>query len=70
MHALKTALPGMKGSSRADLMSMRSFADAWPDAAIVQQAVGQLPRGHNLVSLLELKQPEQRLACAQRLRYA
>lgn len=56
----------MKGFSRANLMYMRSFADAWPDAAIVQQAVGQLPWGHNLVLLARLKQPEQRLAYAQR----
>jgi predicted nuclease of restriction endonuclease-like (RecB) superfamily len=56
----------MKGFSRANLMYMRSFADAWPDAAIVQQAVGQLPWGHNLVLLARLKQPEQRLAYARR----
>lgn len=65
-HDLKTAFPEMKGFSRANLMYMRSFADAWPDAAIVQQAVGQLPWGHNLVLLARLKQPEQRLAYAQR----
>jgi hypothetical protein len=33
----------MKGFSRANLMYMRVFAEAWPDAGIVQQAVGQLP---------------------------
>ncbi|NHB11394.1 DUF1016 domain-containing protein [Burkholderia cepacia] len=65
-HDLKTAFPDMKGFSRANLMYMRSFADAWPDAAIVQQAVGQLPWGHNLALLAKLKQPEQRLAYAQR----
>lgn len=65
-HDLRTAFPEMKGFSRANLMYMRSFADAWPDAAIVQQAVGQLPWGHNLVLLAKLKQPEQRLAYAQR----
>lgn len=65
-HDLRTAFPEMKGFSRANLMYMRSFADAWPDAAIVQQAVGQLPWGHNLVLLARLKQPEQRLAYAQR----
>ncbi|EKT4101758.1 TPA: PDDEXK nuclease domain-containing protein [Stenotrophomonas maltophilia] len=65
-HDLRTAFPEMKGFSRANLMYMRSFADAWPDAAVVQQAVGQLPWGHNLVLLARLKQPEQRLAYAQR----
>jgi predicted nuclease of restriction endonuclease-like (RecB) superfamily len=54
----------MKGFSRANLMYMRAFAEAWPDEQIVQQAVGQLPWGHNLVLLARLKQPEQRLAYA------
>lgn len=44
-HDLRTAFPEMKGFSRANLMYMRAFAEAWPDAAIVQQAVGQLPWG-------------------------
>lgn len=65
-HDLKTAFPEMRGFSRANLMYMRSFADAWPDAAIVQQVVGQLPWGHNLVLLTKLKRPEQRLAYAGR----
>ncbi len=65
-HDLRTAFPDMKGFSRANLMYMRSFAEAWPETAIVQQAVGQLPWGHNLVLLAKLKQPEQRLAYAQR----
>lgn len=63
-HDLRTAFPEMKGFSRANLMYMRAFAEAWPDSAIVQQAVGQLPWGHNLVLLSRLKQPEQRLAYA------
>ncbi len=63
-HDLRTAFPEMKGFSRANLMYMRAFAEAWPDAAIVQQAVGQLPWGHNLVLLTKLKQPELRLAYA------
>lgn len=64
-HDLRTAFPEMKGFSRANLMYMRSFAEAWPDAAIVQQAVGQLPWGHNLVLLTKLKDPQRRLAYAQ-----
>lgn len=64
-HDLRTAFPDIKGFSRANLMYMRAFADAWPDAAIVQQAVGQLPWGHNLVLLTRLKEPRQRLAYAQ-----
>jgi predicted nuclease of restriction endonuclease-like (RecB) superfamily len=64
-HDLRTTFPGMKGLSRANLMYMRAFASAWPDAEIVQQAVGQLPWGHNLVLLTRLKAPEMRLAYAQ-----
>ena len=41
-HDLRAAYPDMKGFSRANLMYMRAFAEAWPDAEIVQQAVGQL----------------------------
>lgn len=65
-HDLRTAFPDMKGFSRANLMYMRAFADAWPDAEIVQQAVGQLPWGHNMVLLTKLKTPQTRLAYAQR----
>jgi predicted nuclease of restriction endonuclease-like (RecB) superfamily len=64
-HDLRTAFPEMKGFSRSNLMYMRAFAEAWPDAGIVQQAVGQLPWGHNLVLLSKLKDSAQRLAYAQ-----
>ena len=46
-HDLRAAFPEMKGFSRANLMYMRAFAQAWPDAEIVQQLVGRLPWGHN-----------------------
>jgi predicted nuclease of restriction endonuclease-like (RecB) superfamily len=62
---LRAAFPEMKGFSRANLMYMRAFAEAWPDAAIVQQVVEQLPWGHNLVLLTRLKDTQQRLAYAQ-----
>lgn len=63
---LRAAFPEMKGFSRTNLLYMRAFAEAWPESAIVQQAVGQLPWGHNLVLLTKLKVPEARLAHAQR----
>ncbi|AFE07330.1 hypothetical protein COCOR_07107 [Corallococcus coralloides DSM 2259] len=64
---LRTAFPEMKGFSRANLMYMRAFAEAWPDeAVIVQQPVGQLPWGHNLVLLTKLKTTKARLAYAAR----
>ncbi len=65
-HDLRSAFPTMKGFSRANLLYMRAFAAAWPDEEIVQQAVGQLPWGHNLVLLAKLKSAAERLAYAQR----
>lgn len=65
-HDLRTAFPDMKGFSRANLMYMRAFAEAWPDEKIVQQAVGHLPWGHNLVLLSKLKTTALRLAYANR----
>lgn len=64
-HDLRAAFPEMKGFSRANLMYMRAFAQAWPDAEIVQQLVGRLPWGHNLVLLTRLKGEQQRVAYAQ-----
>lgn len=65
-HDLRTAFPTMRGFSRANLMYMRAFADAWSAQEIVQQAVGQLPWGHNLVLLTRLKNRDDRLAYAQK----
>ena len=65
-HDLRGAFPDMRGLSRANLMYMRTFAEAGPDKAIVQQAVGQLPWGHNLVLLSKLKDRAQRLDYAAR----
>jgi predicted nuclease of restriction endonuclease-like (RecB) superfamily len=59
-HDLRTAFPEMKGFSRTNLLYMRAFARAWPDTVIVQQLVGQLPWGHNLVLLDKLKTSEER----------
>ena len=63
---LRNAFPEMKGFSRANLLYMRAFAEAWPDPEIVQQAVGQLPWGHNIVLLTRLKERDWRLAYAQK----
>jgi predicted nuclease of restriction endonuclease-like (RecB) superfamily len=62
---LRTTFPNMQGFSRANLMYMRAFAEAWPDFdQIVQQAVGQLPWSTNLVLLTKLKTRATRLAYA------
>jgi len=65
-HDLRSAFPEMKGFSRANLMYMRAFAEAWGDAEIVQQLVGRLPWGHNLVLLTKLKDMPTRRKYAQR----
>ena len=62
-HDLRSAFPDMKGFSRTNLLYMRAFAEAWTNKQIVQQLVGQLPWGHNLVLLSKLKTAEHRLFC-------
>ena len=62
---LHAAFPDMKGFSRSNLMSMRLFYESWEDEAIVQQLVGQLPWGHNILLLTKLKVMDQRRWYAQ-----
>lgn len=62
---LRGAFPEMKGFSRANLKFMRAFAQAWAEPAIGQQAVSQLPWGHNVMLLTKLKDPVQRVHYAQ-----
>ncbi|MDO9481067.1 MAG: PDDEXK nuclease domain-containing protein [Hydrogenophaga sp.] len=59
-HDLRTAFPEMKGFSPRNLKYMRAFAEAWPEAAFVQQAVAQIPWGHNLVLLDRLNTEAER----------
>ena len=60
------AFPEMKGFSRANLLYMRAFAEAWTDFEIVQQSVGQLPWGHNVLLLNRIKEQEARLFYVQK----
>ncbi len=66
---LREAFPDMAGLSPRNLKYMRAFAAAWPDPAIVQQALHKLPWGVNLALLDKLSETETRLwyanACAQ-----
>jgi predicted nuclease of restriction endonuclease-like (RecB) superfamily len=57
---LRAAFPGMTGLSRSNLFYMRAFAGAWPESAVVQQPVGQLPWGHITVLLDKLPDQAQR----------
>ena len=61
---LRAAFPEMKGFSRSNLMYMRAFAEAWSSPEFVQQPVGQLPWGHNVLLLTRLKSGADRLAYA------
>lgn len=63
---LREASPEMKGFSRANLLYMRAFAEAWTDFEIVQQTVGQLPWGHNVLLLNRIKEQEARLFYVQK----
>ena len=52
---LQSAFPDMKGFSRSNLMYMRAFHEAWPEEPIVQQLVGRLPWGQNVLLLTKRK---------------
>ena len=58
---LRLSFPEMHGLSRTNLLYMRAFAEAYPDEEIVQQAVGQIPWGHNVRILDAVKDAEERL---------
>ncbi|HLK60763.1 MAG TPA: PDDEXK nuclease domain-containing protein [Chthonomonadaceae bacterium] len=58
---LRRAFPDMKGFSPRNLKYMRAFAQAYPDEAIVQQLVAQLPWGHQVRILDKVNDTEQRL---------
>ncbi len=59
-HDLRTAFPEMKGFSPRNLKYMRAFAGAWPDEAMVQGVLAQLPWYHHLALLDKLPGPETR----------
>jgi predicted nuclease of restriction endonuclease-like (RecB) superfamily len=55
----------IKGFSSRNLKYMRSFAEAFPDKAIVQEVLAQITWYHNLALLDKLKVREERLWYAQ-----
>jgi predicted nuclease of restriction endonuclease-like (RecB) superfamily len=58
---LRAEFPDMQGLSPRNLKYMRSFAEAWPDEAIVQAPLAQLTWYHNLAILEKVKTSAQRL---------
>jgi len=57
---LRSAFPDMKGFSPRNLKYMRAFAEAWPDVAIVQAVLAQLPWYHHLALLDKLADTQSR----------
>ena len=57
---LQMEFPKMSGYSIRNLKYMRNFAEEWPDRAIVQQLVAQIPWGHNCVVVDRIKDVETR----------
>lgn len=63
---LRREFPDNSGFSPRNLKYMRSFAETWPDEAIVQEVLAQIPWYHNIALLEKLKAPEERLWYAQK----
>jgi len=58
---LKSTFPEMKGFSHRNLKYMVHFAKEYPDLAIGQQVVAQIPWGHNILLLQKLETLQDRL---------
>lgn len=58
---LRERFPDTKGFSARNLKYMRAFAAAWPDPAIVQGTLAQLPWYHHVALLDKLDAPDQRI---------
>ena len=54
---LREEFPDMSGLTRRNLFSMRAFAEAFPDGAIVKRLVSQLPWGHIIRLIQMVKDP-------------
>jgi predicted nuclease of restriction endonuclease-like (RecB) superfamily len=52
---LGTEFPDVEGFSPRNLKYMRAFAEAWPEKEFVQQAIAQLPWGHQTRLLDRIK---------------
>jgi predicted nuclease of restriction endonuclease-like (RecB) superfamily len=57
---LRREFPEMAGLSLRNLKYMRALAEAYPDQQFVQQAVAQIPWGHNVRILDYVKSPSER----------
>lgn len=57
---LRAAFPDMKGFSPRNIKYMRALAEAYPDEQFVQQVVAQIPWGHNVRILDQVKDSAER----------
>jgi predicted nuclease of restriction endonuclease-like (RecB) superfamily len=62
---LRDEFPDMQGLSPRNLKYMRKFAESWPDCAIVQRSIAQLPWRSNLALIEKIASPDERLWYAQ-----
>jgi predicted nuclease of restriction endonuclease-like (RecB) superfamily len=62
---LRERFPDARGYSPRNLKYMRAFAAAWPDPAIAQDRLAQLPWYHQIALLEKLPSPDLRLWYAQ-----
>ncbi len=58
---LKSTFPEMKGFSLTNIKYMVQFAKEYPEFAISQQVVGQIPWGHNILLLQKIETLQDRL---------
>jgi hypothetical protein len=63
---LRAAFPHVRGFSARNLGYMKALAQAWPDKAILQAVLAELPRCHNLTLLEKVEGAEKRLWYARR----
>ena len=57
----ESQFPDRKGLSPRNLSYMKTFAEAWPEDSILQQAAAKLPWFHNCIILDKITAPDERL---------
>lgn len=63
---LRKAFPEMKGLSYQNISYMRQFAIEYREQEFLQQAIGEIPWGHNIAIFSKVKATDQRLWYAQK----
>jgi len=58
---LRSEFPEMKGLSSQNIAYMRQFASEYENSQIIQQLVGEIPWGHNILIFSRIKSSDQRI---------